>query len=173
MELLLSVISVCSPRQSAPSAIAPLFTAARTARIHCRSGELEAAFKSMGLELKGAPTVELFKDNVALALPAPLAAVPTTAAADSSSGLPLGAIIGIAVGAAVLLAALALVAVVVCKRRRARRSVHTPQRWNGAGGSAHLSVGSGFKGMDKFEVVDCGSNTPTTPMQRRSGAFSS
>ena len=121
----------------------------------------------MGLELKDAPTVELFKDNVALPLPTPLSAVPATAAADSSSGLPLGAIIGIAVGAAVLLAARTVAATVVCKRRRARRSVHTPQRWNGVGGSAHVSVGSRSKG----EMFVSGSNTPT--MQRRGGAFSS
>jgi hypothetical protein len=121
----------------------------------------------------------LFKDGAPLALPAAgTAGAASTAAAPAGDAkslpLPLGALIGAAVGGVVVLAAVIAGVVVCCKKRRAASREVLPAHAPPAGyvgGSASLSIRTSFKsgpGADRFAVLKSGNNSPTVAVQRTS-----
>lgn len=139
--------------------------------IPCSNGNMEAMVADLGLKLHSRPVMMVYQDGAPLAMPAtqPAPASPITVSSNES-GLPLGAIIGISVGAVVLLAAIITVSVLMCERRAAC-SAAKPQQFyehstaNYVGATAQLSISSNAKGTDsgKFVVVKGGGGTPITP----------
>lgn len=132
-----------------------------------QKGDLETMMGGLGYAMNGMPIVKAYQDGVEVAVPDPQPAVQS----DDSSGLSVGAIIGIAVGGTVgLVLLVGLVVYMVVRRRRsvahAGPSVRSP-----SGMTANVSLRETHrKGgkADPVSVVIGGYDTPRSGQTPRS-----
>ena len=159
----------------------------RLVREKLTTGGLEALLKPVGLGNQGQITLAAYqkgeKMTIAAAPAVPATTTTSTTTEPESSGLSVGVIAGIAVGAGLLLIALIVAIVLLVKRRNARKvaaetsaAVHTDQFVQEAaapphvGGVASLRIKtSSLKGNDPFMVIK-GEETPTSATYRANAA---
>lgn len=166
-----------------------------------KAGEFESLLSALGLMAVGTPTIVAYEDGVQIEDPAGVAAasadvaVSSSSSSSSSTWLSTPVIIGIAVGAGVLLLAAILTTVLCVRRKRAAAKkidlgsskekndgqFRSHQQQNGAGvvgGIASLNVKTSFKGgngsgissLKDDDMVVKGDNTPTSATYRANAA---
>ena len=139
-----------------------------------QAGDLESLMGGLGYAMNGFPLVKAYQDGVEVVVPE----LKPNVQSDEGSGLSIGAIVGIAVGGAVVLVLLVGLVVAVILRRRKRSQGRQPSSVQPVSGmTANVSLREthkkGSKRGDPVAVVIGGYDTPRsgqTPRSRRGPA---